>query len=124
MSTALSEISAATGEVPTVRIVNPLEDPQWDENIQRFSTATIFHTTAWARVLWETYRFSPNYFTVTNNQRLIAVLPLMEVDSWLTGRRGIGLPFTDECPPLGDAASARALFDAARAYSANRHSKY
>ncbi len=24
----------------------------------------------------------------------------MEVDSWLTGRRGIALPFTDECPPL------------------------
>ena len=24
----------------------------------------------------------------------------MEVDSWLTGRRGVALPFTDECPPL------------------------
>ena len=27
-------------------------------------------------------------------------MPLMEVDSWLTGRRAIALPFTDECPPL------------------------
>lgn len=27
-------------------------------------------------------------------------MPLMEVNSWLTGRRGIGLPFTDDCAPL------------------------
>ena len=30
----------------------------------------------------------------------VPLLPLMEVDSWLTGRRGISLPFTDECEPL------------------------
>ena len=24
----------------------------------------------------------------------------MEVDSWLTGRRGMALPFTDACAPL------------------------
>ena len=37
----------------------------------------------------------------------------MEVDSWLTGRRGVTLPFADECGPLGaDAGSFAALFRA------------
>jgi hypothetical protein len=27
----------------------------------------------------------------------------MEVDSWMTGRRAVALPFTDFCPPLGPA---------------------
>lgn len=30
----------------------------------------------------------------------------MEVDSWLTGRRGIGLPFTDECEPVTENEAA------------------
>ncbi len=29
------------------------------------------------------------------------MLPLMETDSWLRGRRAVALPFTDECSPLG-----------------------
>jgi hypothetical protein len=34
----------------------------------------------------------------------------MEIDSWLTGRRGIALPFTDECGPLScDAEQGRSL---------------
>ncbi len=31
---------------------------------------------------------------------LRALLPLMEVDSWLTGRRGVSLPFTDDSEPF------------------------
>lgn len=43
-----------------------------------------------------------------------AMLPLMEVDSWLTGRRGIALPFTDDCEPLhSDPAAIRRLIQAA-----------
>jgi hypothetical protein len=38
----------------------------------------------------------------------------MEVDSWLTGRRGIALPFTDECAPLCQSAQDfRPLFQSA-----------
>ena len=38
----------------------------------------------------------------------------MEVDSWLTGRRGIALPFTDDCEPLYyDAAAIQRLIQGA-----------
>ena len=43
----------------------------------------------------ETYGFTPVWLAADHS-----LLPLMEVDSWLTGRRGIALPFTDDCGPL------------------------
>lgn len=46
-----------------------------------------------------------------------AVLPLMDIRSWLTGRRGISLPFTDEVAPLApDFDTFSALLDAARVH--------
>ena len=62
---------------------------------------SFFHGSAWAKVLAESYGFTPVYFTAGKADEIKSVLPLMEVNSWLTGRRGIGLPFTDECEPLG-----------------------
>jgi hypothetical protein len=56
---------------------------------------SFFHGAAWTRVLVESYGFTPVWRAAGK-----ALLPLMEVDSWLTGRRGIALPFTDECAPL------------------------
>lgn len=43
----------------------------------------------------ETYGFTPVWQAAKGS-----FLPLMEVNSWLTGRRGIALPFTDDCAPL------------------------
>ena len=52
---------------------------------------------------------------------LASILPLMEVDSWLTGRRGIALPFTDECPPLCESeAEFKTLFQNAVEWGRSR----
>ena len=64
--------------------------------------ACFFHSAAWAKVLHETYGHSPLYFGRVNGDRLSALLPVMEVNSPLTGRRGVSLPFTDECGFLTD----------------------
>jgi hypothetical protein len=57
--------------------------------------------------------------------RFSALRPLMEVKSWLTGRRGISLPFTDECAPLcPDAASFHLLHEAALACARARRWRY
>jgi hypothetical protein len=54
-----------------------------------------------------------------------ALLPVMEVNSWLTGRRGVSLPFTDECAPLcADADSFRRLFREALEYARIRAWNY
>lgn len=80
-----------------VRRVNPAEEPGWNSRLAAFSSASVFHGTGWARVLQNTYGFRPCNFTCDDAR---SVLPVMEVDSWLTGKRGVSLPFTDECTPL------------------------
>jgi hypothetical protein len=75
--------------------VNPLEHPDWDAPLTRRPDFSFFHGAAWTRVLVETYGFTPAWLAADQ-----ALLPLMEVNSWLTGRRGIALPFTDDCAPL------------------------
>ena len=79
--------------------IDPLaESPRWDKLVVEHPRASVFHTSAWIRVLCQTYGYRPLCF-VTEGGRP-AILPLIEVDSFLTGRRGISLPFTDSCSAL------------------------
>jgi hypothetical protein len=64
------------------------------------SRFSFFHGSAWAKTLQGAYGFKPVYFTASEADGRSSILPLMEVNSWLTGRRGIALPFTDDCEPL------------------------
>jgi hypothetical protein len=85
-----------------VMIINPLQHPaDWDGLLAGHVRAGFFHTSAWARVLHETYGHTPFYFCRRRAGELPELLPVMEVDSPLTGRRGVSLPFTDVCPVLG-----------------------
>ncbi|HDL53306.1 MAG TPA: GNAT family N-acetyltransferase [Proteobacteria bacterium] len=83
-----------------LQIINPLEIPEWDDMIAQHPDATIFHTSSWARVLSESYGYRPLYFTKIESGELKALVPMMEVKSFITGKRGVSLPFTDYCPPL------------------------
>ena len=105
--------------------VNPLKEPNWNETLPVNPERTFFHLSEWARVLHETYRYTPCYFTLKEGGLVHGVLPIMEVDSWLTGRRGVGLPFTDLCNPLVlDSSTFQQLFGEAVAYGAERGWKY
>jgi CelD/BcsL family acetyltransferase involved in cellulose biosynthesis len=83
-----------------LEVVDPTRSPGWDELLGSHPDTNIFHTAAWARVLSGTYGYLPTYFTAREEGRLIALLPFMEIRSWLTGTRGVSLPFTDECTPI------------------------
>ena len=83
-----------------ITIVNPLEYPGWDELILTNDQSTFFHTSAWARVLHESYKYKPLYFTSIDNGKISALIPVMGVKSFITGKRGVSLPFTDYCQPI------------------------
>jgi hypothetical protein len=83
-----------------MKIVNPLNYPSWNEMVAHQGTSTFFHTENWARVLHESYGYTPVYFTESENNRISVLLPFMEVRSALTGIRGVSLPFTDSCEPF------------------------
>jgi len=121
---------APSGLIPPVggapvRLVNPLENPQWDAALATFPSASFFHGSAWARVLRDTYGFTPVYFILGEPDRIRALLPMMEVDSWLTGKRGVSLPFTDECDSHETETGAfQNLFQAAQSCAKARGWKY
>ena len=81
-------------------IVNPLTDLSWDKWVGSHPAATVFHTSAWARVLVHTYAHRPFYVKLSTQGQLLALVPMMEVQSWVTRLRGICLPFSDNCGPL------------------------
>jgi hypothetical protein len=83
-----------------MRVLNPLHDPGWDHVVALHRDAGRFHTSAWAKVLHQTYNHQPFYLQFSRGRRLAALIPLMEVSSPFTGRRGVCLPFSDACEPL------------------------
>jgi len=83
-----------------MRIVDPVCESDWDQLISSHQDAGCFHTSAWARVLHHTYNHRPFYLQFFYGRTLVAMLPLMELRSPFTGRRGVCLPFSDTCEPL------------------------
>ena len=83
-----------------MRILDPVHDPSWDAVVALHRDAGCFHTSAWAKVLHQTYNHRPFYLQFSRGRRLVALIPLMEVRSPFTGCRGVCLPFSDACEPL------------------------
>lgn len=87
--------------VPSVQVIDPRLSPAWDEFVAQQPEGSVFHSAAWARVLLETYHYQPRYYVLTDaSGDILAGVPLLLVRSRLTGRRLVGLPFSDLCPPL------------------------
>jgi hypothetical protein len=108
-----------------VQIISPCSAPGWDAWVAQHPQTGFFHTSAWAKTLTDTYGYAPVYLAKGSPGKWGSVLPLMEVSSWLTGRRGIGLPFTDECAPIMENDSdAQELFQEALAMGRERRWKY
>ncbi len=83
-----------------IQIINPLEHAEWNSALPSHADSSFFHTSAWAKVLHKSYGYSPVYVAGGGPERFAAVLPLMEVNSRLTGKRGVSLPFSDYCEPI------------------------
>jgi hypothetical protein len=93
--------------------------------LSTFAGAGFFHTQAWARVLRDTYGFRVQAFVAGPTERPAAILPVAEVDSWLTGRRGVSLPFSDSCEVLDhDPEDGRRLVEHVIEHGRGRGWKY
>jgi hypothetical protein len=88
-----------------VNAVDPTRDPDWDGLVSSHPGSTFFHSAAWAKVLCNTYGHKPLSLLLSRNGEPAALVPLLEVNSRFTGRRGVCLPFTDFCAPLFFGAS-------------------
>jgi hypothetical protein len=83
-----------------VHVIDPLQDDTWNTLVLSHPNYHFFHNTCWARVLCKTYGHRVVYLRCSQQGQLRALIPMMDVRSFLTGCRGICLPFTDFCSPL------------------------
>ena len=103
--------------------LDPRADDRWMDLLGRAPQTLAFHHPAWLALLADQYGYRCEAVALAEpGGRLVAGLPICRVESRLTGRRLVALPFSDLCPPLvaADAppAAAGALADAVRAAQA------
>jgi hypothetical protein len=81
--------------------IQPITDPSWLDFVSKQENANIFHHPAWANLLAECYSYRPfACVSLDIEGQVNGGIPLMDVNSKLTGHRWISLPFSDYCPPL------------------------
>jgi len=84
--------------------IDPTLDPRWTELLRRHPKASVFHSAGWLRALKSTYGYEPVVFTTSApTEQLTNGIAFCRVDSWLTKRRLVSLPFSDHCDPLSNA---------------------
>lgn len=83
--------------------VDPIADARWARFVERHPRASVFHTVGWLKALQITYGYEPIAFTTSPpTSDLQNAIVFCHIDSWLTGRRFVSLPFSDHCEPLCD----------------------
>ncbi|MGI0084456.1 MAG: lipid II:glycine glycyltransferase FemX, partial [Nitrososphaerales archaeon] len=81
--------------------IDPLNDPRWDTLVEASKLSSVFHSRQWLEALRRTYGYeSIAYTTSSPAEALRNGIVFCKVDSWLTGRRLVSLPFSDHCQPL------------------------
>jgi hypothetical protein len=108
-----------------LEIIDPTKYEGWDEILLSAQGYSFFHSCAWAKVLYESYQYKPLYFTAIENGCLKTLVPVMEVSSFLTGKRGVSLPFSDYCEPIiSNGVSFKDVFEGIMKYGKGSGWKY
>jgi hypothetical protein len=104
-----------------VEQIDPITDRRWAEFVAVHPAATVFHHPRWLHLLRAQYGYPLVACCLTEpSGRILAGLPLADIDSRLTGRRLVALPFSDSCPPLLPDPAGGTAEELARAVSALR----
>jgi hypothetical protein len=105
--------SNSQAECYELQVLDANDAAEWDRRVFAHPDYSFFHSASWAQVLCETYGRTPRYLVFNeSNGAPIALVPLIEVLSPVTGRRGICLPFSDFCGPLVFTKNQRSFVEA------------
>ena len=103
-------------------MINPIIFEDWNNLVEQQKDSTVFHSYNWARVLRDTYAYHPQYFCLTEGNKLRALLPMMEITGPTGRKRAVSLPFSDFCSPLIDqGVEPRAFLDAVFEYGGKKN---
>lgn len=92
--------------------IDPSADERWFAYVQCHPDGMIFHHPLWMRVLERAYGYRQASVACFDGDRIVGLVPLLEVRSRVTGRRAVALPFSDYGPILAqDEETTRRLAD-------------
>jgi len=96
--------------------LNPLQDPRWQDLVDRHPHGSVFHSTAWLDALSRTYGYEPVVYTTSPPaNKLSNGIVFSRVRSWVSGSRLVSLPFSDHCEPLATPEEMSELMHSLRA---------
>jgi CelD/BcsL family acetyltransferase involved in cellulose biosynthesis len=105
--------------------IYPLHDSRWDAFVDRHPLSSIFHTPAWLKALKRTYGFDPVVLTTSpQGEPLANGISFCLIDSVLTGKRLVSLPFSDHCQPLASDDELSDLASEMTGTLSREHMKY
>lgn len=97
----------------------------WDRFVLSSPDGTVFHLSAWKRIVAEVFRHTPHYLVAIEDEEIRGVLPLFEVRGLLTGRVLVSTPYAAYGGLCGaDPAARSALLDRAGELAAELGSRY
>lgn len=92
--------------------IDPLTDPAWDDFAADHPEARVYHHSAWARVLGESFGFEPAHMALRDPDGGVSgIVAAMRIRRPLARPRLLSLPLTAYCNPLLPAESLRDLTD-------------
>jgi lipid II:glycine glycyltransferase (peptidoglycan interpeptide bridge formation enzyme) len=100
-TSAHNNLSVGKCVAPTAYEFDPLSDSRWESFVLNHPRASVFHSTNWLKALKNAYGYDSTVMTTCPRQSALTNgLVFSRVESWLTGRRLVSLPFADHCEPL------------------------
>jgi CelD/BcsL family acetyltransferase involved in cellulose biosynthesis len=80
-------------------MIDPIADPAWRRLVETSPSAEVFHHPLWLELLRSQYGYRFEACCTGNGNGIEAGLPIAQVESLLTGRRLVSVPFSDICAP-------------------------
>jgi len=94
--------------MPSVITIAPTSDSrQWDAYVHQARDASLYHLYGWRHVIEETFGHRCVYLSAVQDERVVGVLPLVELKSRLFGHMLVSLPFFNYGGVCGDSDEIR-----------------
>ena len=108
----------------TIYELDPLTDSRWPELLSWHPQASIFHTREWLEALYRAYGYRPIAFTTSSGKDLANGMVFCQVQSWITGRRMVSVPFSDHCQPLAKSSELQAILEYLQSHRKKKRFQY
>ena len=104
-------------------LIDPIDDPNWLAFIERSPSAEVFHHPRWLELLRSQYGYEFQACCVGNGGGIEAGIPIAKIESRLTGRRLVSIPFSDICFPALAADAEPSTLDVLGRALADEHQR-